>query len=50
VELLDFDRQVPRNPSLVGGVKGHNQNNASFSGSAALWAGSFTFGFEVWIH
>jgi len=38
-----FDRQVPRKPRLVGGVKGHNINEISFPGSPALWAGSFTF-------
>jgi len=40
---LNFDRQVPRKPRLVGGVKGHNINEISFPGSPALWAGSFTF-------
>jgi len=40
---LSFDRQVPRKPRLVGGVKGHNINEISFPGSPALWAGSFTF-------
>jgi len=30
------DRQVSRNPRLVGGVKGHNQNEISFPGSRAL--------------
>ncbi len=38
------DRQVPRKPRLVGGVKGHNINEISFPGSPALWAGSFTCG------
>ena len=42
---LEFGRQVPRKPRLVGGVKRHNMNNISFPGSPALWAGSFTFGF-----
>jgi hypothetical protein len=37
-----FDRQVPRKPRLVSGVKGHNINEISFPGSPALWAGSFT--------
>jgi hypothetical protein len=41
---------VPRKPRLVGGVKGHNQNEISLAhilfatacpGSPALWAGSF---------
>ncbi len=36
-----FDRQVPRKPRLVGGVKGRNINEISFPGSPALWAGSF---------
>ena len=39
---LSFDRNVPRKPRLVGGVKGHNINETSFPGSPALWAGSFT--------
>jgi len=39
------DRQVPRKPRLVGGVKGHNINEISFPGSPALWAGSFTLFF-----
>jgi len=43
-ELPLFDRNVPRKPRLVGGVKGHNMNETSFPGSPALWAGSFTFG------
>ena len=30
------DRQVPRKPRLVGGVKGHNINEISFPGSPAL--------------
>jgi hypothetical protein len=39
----DLDRQVPRKPRLVGGIKGHNINEISFPGSPALiWAGSFT--------
>jgi len=33
---------VPRKPRLVGGVKGHNQNDISFPGSPGLWPGSFT--------
>jgi len=37
----DLDRQVPRKSRLVGGVKGHNQNEISFPGSPALWARSF---------
>ena len=36
-----LDRQVPRKPHLLGGVKGHNINEISFPGSTALWAGSF---------
>jgi len=40
--MVSFDRQVPRKPRLVGGVKGHNINEISFPGSPALWAGSFT--------
>jgi len=42
-----LDRQVPRKPRLLGGVKGHNINEISFSGSAALWAGSFKPRVEV---
>jgi hypothetical protein len=38
---LKSDRQVPRKPRPVGGVKGHNINEISFPGSPALWAGSF---------
>jgi hypothetical protein len=38
-----LDRQVPRKPRLVGGVKGHNQDDISFPGSPGLWPGSFTF-------
>ena len=34
-----FDRQVPRKPRLVGGVKGHNINEISFPGSPALVGG-----------
>jgi hypothetical protein len=37
-----LDRNVPRKPRLVGGVKGHHMNEISFPGSPALWAGSFT--------
>ena len=37
-----FGRNVPRTPRLGGGVKGHNINETSSSGSPALWAGSFT--------
>jgi hypothetical protein len=37
--MQGFDRQVPRKPRLVGGVKGHNINEISFPGSPALWAG-----------
>ena len=36
------DRKVPCKPRLVGGVKGHNINDITLPGSAALWAGSFT--------
>jgi len=39
---LHVDRQVPRKPRPVGGVKGHNDNEISFPGSPALGAGSFT--------
>jgi hypothetical protein len=40
---LVCDRNVPRKPRLVGGVKGHNMSEISFPGSPALiWAGSFT--------
>ena len=49
---FSFRRNVPRNPRLVGGVKGHNMNGISFAhilfatacpGSSGLWPGSFTF-------
>jgi len=33
--MQGFDRQVPRKPRLVGGVKGHNINEISFPGSPA---------------
>jgi hypothetical protein len=36
-----IDRQVPRKPCLVGGVKGHNKNETSFPGSPGLWPESF---------
>jgi len=44
--FLDFfrnliDRQVPRKPRLIGGVKGHNINDISSPGSPVLWTGSF---------
>ena len=51
-----LDRQVPRKPRLLGGVKGHNINEISLAhilfaaarpGSAALWAGSFKPRVEV---
>ncbi len=42
IRNLKFGRNVPR-PRLVGGVKGHNINDTSSSGSPALWAGSFKF-------
>jgi len=32
-----------RKPRLIGGDKGCNVSIASFPGSSALWAGSFTF-------
>ena len=35
---------MPCKPRLLRGVKGHNQNEISFPGSAALWAGSFKIG------
>ncbi len=35
------DRQMPRRPRLVGGVKGHNQKDISFPGSPGLWPRSF---------
>jgi MFS family permease len=38
-----IDRNVPRKPRLVGGVKGHNLNDITLPGSPALWAGSFIF-------
>jgi molybdopterin converting factor small subunit len=39
---ISSDRQVPRKPRPVGGVKGHNKNEISFPGSPGLWPGSFT--------
>jgi hypothetical protein len=42
VSSVENDRQVPRKPRLVGGVKGHNQNEISSPRSPALWAGNFT--------
>ena len=50
--LIKVDRQVPRKPRLLGGVKGHNINGISLAhillatacpGSPALWAGSFNW-------
>jgi len=38
------DRNVPRKPRLVGGVKGHNMNETSSPGSPTLWVGSFNPG------
>jgi len=49
-----FDRQVPRKPCLLGGVKVHIEKDISFArillatacpGSPGLWPGTFTFGF-----
>jgi hypothetical protein len=37
-----LDRQMPRKPRLIGGVKGHNINDTSSPGSPVLWTGSFT--------
>jgi hypothetical protein len=37
----DIGRNVPRKPHVVGGVKGHNVEENTLPGSAALWAGSF---------
>jgi hypothetical protein len=37
----DIGRDVPRKPRFVGGVKGHNVEENTLPGSAALWAGSF---------
>ena len=34
-------RQVPRKSRFVGGAKGHNVEENTLPGSAALWAGSF---------
>jgi hypothetical protein len=31
-----FDRNAPRKPRLVGGVKGHNMNDNTLPGSPAL--------------
>ena len=38
---LGVDRQAPRKPCLVGGVKGRNINDISFPGSPVLWTRSF---------
>jgi hypothetical protein len=45
--ILNFDRNVPRKPRLVGGVKGHNINDITLPGSPALWAGSFKIVFSI---
>jgi len=37
----NIGRNVPRKPHFVGGVKGHNVEENTLPGSAALWAGSF---------
>jgi len=37
----NIGRDVPRKPRFVGGVKGHNVEENTLPGSAALWAGSF---------
>jgi len=37
----NIGRDVPRKSRLVGGVKGHNVEENTLPGSAALWAGSF---------
>ena len=37
----NIGRDVPRKPRFVGGVKGHNIEENTLPGSAALWAGSF---------
>jgi hypothetical protein len=36
----DHGRNVPRKPRLIGGVKGHNMNEASSPGSPAVPAPS----------
>jgi hypothetical protein len=38
---LQSDRNVPRKPRRVGGVKGHNINDITLPGSPGLWPGSF---------
>jgi hypothetical protein len=37
----DIGRNVPCKPRFVGGVKGHDVEENTLPGSAALWAGSF---------
>jgi hypothetical protein len=37
----DIGRNVPRKPHFFGGVKGHNIEENTLPGSAALWAGGF---------
>jgi len=43
-KLVNIDREHNPYPRLVGGDKGCNVSIASFPGSPALWAGSFTLG------
>ena len=40
-DVENVDRQVPRKPPLVGGVKGHNENDIRFLETPAVRAGSF---------
>jgi D-alanine-D-alanine ligase len=40
----DFDRNVPRKPRLLGGVKGHNMNDTTLPGSPALMGGELHSG------
>jgi hypothetical protein len=43
---FDLAGKCPDKPRLAGGVKGHNVDDISLPGSAALWAEGFTF--ELW--
>jgi len=40
-------RNMPRKPSLVGGVKGHNMKENTLPGSPSLRAGGFIYGYLV---
>jgi hypothetical protein len=40
-DVENVDRQVPRKPRLVGGAKGHKENDIRFLETPAVRAGSF---------